>query len=374
MTTIEENMDEFFNFEDAAQVDIDFSDLPSGPYDIDLAFNEPENDENSFTCLQHFSNQDALTDTTMMGPADFMDFPRWIDGMDVPTQPCSYCRRMRIHCKVIKEGIRKGSCTSCVALAKSCSLTDPPPQRPADHNMQHSQTFPLSGVAVDESTSPKDPEWMLFLADPCENCRRQDLTCRSTPGRACSNCIQFSCQCSFTADSNASGWAIRNDRDVNGNVEQPPLDRRNLFPHSHSTPDLIALKSSDENLMANEHSAKVGARFSRESIRILRAWLSTHQGHPYPTDDEKDALQRQTGLNKTQITNWLANARRRGKVRAPRSTSPSVHNLSDAMDIPRRATPALENMNPLERWKHSPPEHEPASITAISKAIYTSTY
>ena len=30
---------------------------------------------------------------------------------------------MRIHCKVIKEGLRKGSCTSCVALARGCSLT-----------------------------------------------------------------------------------------------------------------------------------------------------------------------------------------------------------------------------------------------------------
>jgi len=55
MTTIEE-MDEFFNFDEAAhqlvQNGIDFSSLESGPYDIDLAFAEPENDENSFTCLQ----------------------------------------------------------------------------------------------------------------------------------------------------------------------------------------------------------------------------------------------------------------------------------------------------------------------------------
>jgi hypothetical protein len=124
MTTIEE-MDEFFNFDAAAhqlvQNGIDFSHLESGPYDIDLAFAEPENDENSFTCLQHFSEpdaqlsmgvHDASVDTTMMGPLDFTDFPRWIDGMEVPTQACANCRRMRIHCKVIKEGLRKGSCTS----------------------------------------------------------------------------------------------------------------------------------------------------------------------------------------------------------------------------------------------------------------------
>ena len=44
------------------------------------------------------------------------------------------------------------------------------------------------------------------------------------------------------------------------------------------------------------------------------------------------------------------------------------------MDIPRRGTPALQEMNPLERWKASPPEHEPASITAISKAVTSSVF
>ncbi|KAH6716327.1 hypothetical protein BKA61DRAFT_642873 [Leptodontidium sp. MPI-SDFR-AT-0119] len=119
---------------------------------------------------------------------------------------------------------------------------------------------------------------------------------------------------------------------------------------------------------------KVGPRFSRESIRILRGWLSTHRTHPYPTEEEKESLIHQTGLNKTQITNWLANARRRGKIKPPRSTSPSVNNCPNTMDIPRRATPALENMNPLERWKNSPPENEPASVTAIAKAVTASTY
>jgi hypothetical protein len=84
-------------------------------------------------------------------------------------------------------------------------------------------------------------------------------------------------------------------------------------------------------------------------------------------------LQRNTGLSKTQITNWLANARRRGKVQPQRSTSPQVGNWSSGVDIPaRRGTPALESMNPLQRWQHSPPEHEPASVTAIARAVTTS--
>jgi hypothetical protein len=138
------------------------------------------------------------------------------------------------------------------------------------------------------------------------------------------------------------------------------------------------LKSSNENLHSDtaESGPKVGARFSREALRTLKTWLSTHHRHPYPTDEEKESLKRQTGLNKTQITNWLANARRRGKVRAPRSTSPSPHidQYANGMDIPRRGTPALREMNPLERWKNSPPEHEPASVTAIAKAVTSSTF
>jgi hypothetical protein len=141
MTTIEE-MDEFFDFEHAAQTNPhskDLSHLTSGPFDIDLAFAEHDNDEASFTCLEHFGGdlpeqqlsfdlRNDTKDAPLMSPnaftaSDFTDFPRWIEGMNVPFQPCDNCKRTRTHCKVLKEGHRKGSCTSCVALAKSCSLT-----------------------------------------------------------------------------------------------------------------------------------------------------------------------------------------------------------------------------------------------------------
>ncbi|KAK8042477.1 hypothetical protein PG994_012960 [Apiospora phragmitis] len=121
--------------------------------------------------------------------------------------------------------------------------------------------------------------------------------------------------------------------------------------------------------------SKPGARFSRESVKILKNWVTTHSRHPYPTEEEKESLQRITGLNKTQIANWLANARRRGKIQPTRSTSPHVgRGYATAMDIPRRpGTPRLfENMNPLQRWANSPPEHEPASVTDIARAITTS--
>ncbi|KAI7758752.1 hypothetical protein LZL87_012258 [Fusarium oxysporum] len=120
--------------------------------------------------------------------------------------------------------------------------------------------------------------------------------------------------------------------------------------------------------------SKIGTRFSKEALKTLRDWLNSHSDHPYPDEEEREMLQRQTGLNKTQISNWLTNARRRRKVQHLRSTSPSVrNNWTGPIDIPRRPnTPAFEintNLNPLERWVDSPPENEPASVTAIAQAV-----
>ncbi|KAF5677444.1 homeobox 4 [Fusarium circinatum] len=120
---------------------------------------------------------------------------------------------------------------------------------------------------------------------------------------------------------------------------------------------------------------KSGTRFSKDALKVLKDWLSSHSDHPYLDEEDREMLQRQTGLNKTQISNWLTNARRRRKVQRPRSTSPYVRNTwTGPIDIPRRPdTPAFQNdagnLNPLERWVDSPPENEPASVTAIAQAV-----
>lgn len=119
---------------------------------------------------------------------------------------------------------------------------------------------------------------------------------------------------------------------------------------------------------------KSGGRFSKEVVRMLRNWLNAHKARPYPTNEEMELLQQRTGLNKTQISNWFANARRRGKLpRAPSSYS-SPSNSSRPVDIaPRPDTPAprreMRYMNPMERWQSSPPEHEPAAVSDIARAV-----
>jgi hypothetical protein len=66
----------------------------------------------------------------------------------------------------------------------------------------------------------------------------------------------------------------------------------------------------------------------KETTDKLRAWFVAHLQHPYPTEDEKQELMRQTGLQMSkcfskiyvyiqltlcldQISNWFINARRR---------------------------------------------------------------
>ncbi|KAG0503907.1 hypothetical protein HPP92_003979 [Vanilla planifolia] len=45
------------------------------------------------------------------------------------------------------------------------------------------------------------------------------------------------------------------------------------------------------------------------AVSILRAWLFEHFLHPYPKDSDKIMLAKQTGLTRSQVSNWFINAR-----------------------------------------------------------------
>lgn len=123
-------------------------------------------------------------------------------------------------------------------------------------------------------------------------------------------------------------------------------------------------------------SKKTNSRFSRAAIKTLKDWLDEHQHHPYPSEEEKDQLSKTTGLRVTQINTWLANARRRGKFGKNKAAvdgfPEAAPTPTTAIGIPGSANIAVDkwsDMNPLERWKHSPPQNEPAPFTAIADAL-----
>lgn len=141
---------------------------------------------------------------------------------------------------------------------------------------------------------------------------------------------------------------------------------------SFNEPDTI----SPGILQASAAPPKIGNRFSSESVKILRNWFAAHERHPYPSIQDVQDLQEQTGLNRQQVTNWFANARRRAKVHLSRPNSPMYDSGNSSgnhtpIDTPRRRpTPApFEYMNPLQRWANSPPEHEAATVDDISRAV-----
>ncbi|KAM0328025.1 hypothetical protein ACHAQA_005426 [Verticillium albo-atrum] len=300
--------------------------LPAGATeadpDIDLVLANVDDDDFSFWALQHFS--EAGQEGEAHGPLPSAvpmeihtgPLPEPCQLPDPlpdffwykPAVPCTSCSRCGLECKRIREGQYKGYCTSCVALWCPCSFA---PALPAD-----------------------------WCSDLCED-----------PTAA--KCTESPATQSLLSASLSAG------------------------PSDMAPPGMAPALPENTAAAPNKNSPppKIGARFSRESVKILKTWLSGHNRHPYPSDEEKEMLQRQTGLNKTQITNWLANARRRGKIQAPRSTSPATRSLyTGAVDIPRRpGTPAFDkgiaNKNPLERWVDSPPDNEPASVTAIARAV-----
>lgn len=228
------------------------------------------------------------------------------------------------------------------------------------------------------------PHWMNGAerpANPCAHCRHHGLECiiinsgESVDASICTSCVALSRHCSLPHDRANQDQDLKNDSRFNDWMElipavqpedAPPDTKTNHSQIGGSNQRPSARNSPKES---SENSIKSSARFSRETIRTLKNWASAHYKHPYPTEEEKEDLRRRTGLSKIQITNWLANARRRGLVKPSRSKSPSTHNVAQPIDIPTSSISPAELMNPMERWQNSPPEHEPASVAAIANAV-----
>ncbi|KAJ2955596.1 hypothetical protein NQZ79_g8408 [Umbelopsis isabellina] len=68
--------------------------------------------------------------------------------------------------------------------------------------------------------------------------------------------------------------------------------------------------TSDDLADIQSHKRRRG-NLPKPVINILRTWLINNKRHPYPSEEVKRHLARQTGLTKSQISNWFINARRR---------------------------------------------------------------
>lgn len=171
---------------------------------------------------------------------------------------------------------------------------------------------------------------------------------------------------------------------ITGNISN--TDFHDLFqPPITPSPETLGIALPDSTASHDSDSLsismpKIGTRFSRDSLRILKQWFAAHSHDPYPDEKTKETLQTLTGLNKTQVVTWLANARRRMKTTAVPRYMPPKATKSPVVPVPigvpkRTGTPVpraaaeCDQLNPLQRWVDSPPEQEPADASAIAKAV-----
>ncbi|KAJ7952268.1 homeobox protein BEL1-like [Quillaja saponaria] len=68
-------------------------------------------------------------------------------------------------------------------------------------------------------------------------------------------------------------------------------------------------KAFQQMSMIESHPWRPQRGLPERSVSFLRAWLFEHFLHPYPTDVDKHILARQTGLSRSQVSNWFINAR-----------------------------------------------------------------
>ncbi|KAH7377502.1 hypothetical protein BKA64DRAFT_586298 [Cadophora sp. MPI-SDFR-AT-0126] len=106
-------------------------------------------------------------------------------------------------------------------------------------------------------------------------------------------------------------------------------------------------------------------RFPRTALRILEGWTSVHRQSPYPTPSDVDHLSAETGLKRSQVSNWFANVRKRGKV--PKPEKDPFPSEKDERTL--TAPPSSDDVPLFHRWLNSWTEHEAAALPAILEAV-----
>lgn len=149
----------------------------------------------------------------------------------------------------------------------------------------------------------------------------------------------------------------------------PPLS---LEPVSHDLGTTQVSKPSTQNGHARLNivrrlCGRPPVRFAKAAVRVLEEWLVNHRDAPYATTEDLECLKYMTGLRRSQISNWLANARKRGKIQ---SLQPSASlDTSSARSSRMPLLSPLAHLHPFERWLYLDTEYGLCSISEIEQAM-----
>jgi hypothetical protein len=96
-------------------------------------------------------------------------------------------------------------------------------------------------------------------------------------------------------------------------IETPKISKNKRLRQKSLSPasSVTSTSSSSSRASATTGTKKRRGNLPRQVTEVLRVWLNSNLQHPYPTDEEKAQLMKQTGLTLNQISNWFINARRR---------------------------------------------------------------
>ncbi|KAI1012347.1 hypothetical protein LB503_004238 [Fusarium chuoi] len=205
---------------------------------------------------------------------------------------------------------------------------------------------------------------------PCTNCRRTRLQClilqttvaNPNPTKSCSSCVALFRECSLAGQKKRKPSEFETSEPVIGRLH-------GVSEHSIlGVPATVDEGQSSQGLTMAALSGKRANTRSVRKTRVLRNWYLSNLDHPYPSEEEKASLSQQSGLSKSQVVNWFANTRRRHRLSSTYSASPGRGRQGFAPGSPMPHY-LRKNMSPLDRWKNSPPDEEPASAMAIQNAL-----
>ncbi|CAG8675785.1 9174_t:CDS:2 [Dentiscutata erythropus] len=103
---------------------------------------------------------------------------------------------------------------------------------------------------------------------------------------------------------NSRIWMYENDRDATQSLPTSPTLNNAFYNHR------IIPQGIDGTFVTVSPKKRRG-NLPKATTALLKDWLARHKKHPYPTEEEKQDLAKETMLNLQQISNWFINARRR---------------------------------------------------------------
>jgi hypothetical protein len=179
----------------------------------------------------------------------------------------------------------------------------------------------------------------------CDYCRSKGLECfiydadGSGPVR-CSPCNALFRPCSFSDIERSSALRQRGALDTLDVVGEDDERCFGGLTGKKQMRSLGHMGPIEDDTPGDERPKKgaAAARFPQAAVKTLKQWMLQHIDHPYPTEEDKELLAQQTGLNIGQVSNWMANTRRRQKARPKRSASPSIRPSTEAINIPAGRT------------------------------------